>query len=228
MDSGRRTLSRGVLLHEAVGVADEAGVAALTIRSLAQRVGASPMAIYHHLAGKEEILDGIVDLVFAEIELPAPGAPWREAARRRACSARAALRRHPWAVTLLSSRTNPGPATLRHHEAVLASLRQGGFDLPTAAHAVALVDSYVYGFAIQEAALPFDAAGAPGPMAEAFGELLASGSHPHLTELVTQHVARPGYSFGDEFDLGLEVVLDGLERWVSAAPGTGRPEPSAS
>src|SRR3954454_10877753 len=128
-DMSREPLSRDRVLHSALAVADEGGLPGLTIRSLAQRLGAKPMSLYHHVANKDEILDGLVDLVFAEIELPEPSGDWRAEMTRRARSAVAVLRRHPWSVGLLESRTSPGPATLRHHETTIAALRAGGFSI---------------------------------------------------------------------------------------------------
>ena len=114
------------------------------------------MSLYHYVANKDEILDAIVDRVYGEIELPLPGSDWQAEMRRRAISARQVLRRHPWAIQLLQSRTNPGPATLRHHDAVIGALRGAGFPVRMTAHAFALIDSYVYGFALSEAALPIN------------------------------------------------------------------------
>ncbi|HEY5978593.1 MAG TPA: TetR/AcrR family transcriptional regulator C-terminal domain-containing protein [Microlunatus sp.] len=207
----RRALSRDRVLAGAVAVADTQGLAALTIRSLAQHLGVKPMSLYYYVANKSEILDGIVDVVFSEIDLPETDGDWRSAIHRRATSARHVLRRHSWAIGLLESRTSPGPATLRHHDAMLGTLRGAGFSLPLTAHAYALIDSYVYGFALQEAALPFDGpdtvAAVAGPMIEQF----STGAYPHLIELATQHVLQPGYDFGAEFDFGLNLILDALE-----------------
>src|SRR4051812_22474259 len=151
---GRTPLTRERVLGCAVAIADEQGLGALTMRSLAQALAVKPMSLYHHVANKEAILDGIVDVVFAEMELPTAGVDWRAELTRRAASARAVLRRHPWAVALMESRATPGPATLRHHEAVLATLRAAGFSVEMTGHAYALLDAFVYGFAVQEAALP--------------------------------------------------------------------------
>ena len=138
------------------GVADDGGLEALTIRSLAQQLGVKPMAVYHYVADKEAILDGIVDLVFAEFALPSAGGDWREEMRRRAGSVSGVCSGgHPWAIGLLESRTAPGPATLRHHDAVIGTLRAAGFTVEMTAHAYASIDDYTYGFALQEAALPF-------------------------------------------------------------------------
>ena len=210
----RAPVTRDRVLAAAVGLADAHGLGALTIRALAAELGVKPMALYHHVASKEEILDGIVDLVFGQIELPEPGGDWREAMLRRAASARAVLRRHPWAIALMESRSRPGPATLRHHDTVIGILRTAGFSIGLTAHAYALLDSYVYGFALQEAMLPMGAEDSPDTAALA-GSIMAGfadGAYPHLTELAVEHVMAPGYSFSDEFDFGLGLILAGLAR----------------
>ena len=211
-ETERAPLSRERVLRGAVAVADAAGIGSLTMRSLAQELDAKPMSLYHYVANKDEILDGIVDLVFSEIELPSPGGDWRSEMSRRANSARRVLRCHPWAIGLLESRKNPGPATLRHHDAVLGALRGAGFSVEMTAHAYALLDSYVYGFALQEASLPFDgpdtAADVAGPMMGQF----PADAYPHLVEMATEYVLQPGYDFGDEFEFGLGVILDALAR----------------
>jgi AcrR family transcriptional regulator len=213
----RPRLTREKVLEGAVAVADEQGLSALTMRSLATQLGVKPMSLYHHVPNKDAILDGIVDAVFAEVELPEPDEAWRPAMERRAHSAREVLGRHPWATALLDSRREAGPATLRHHDAVLGALRRGGFSVPMAAHAFAVIDAYVYGFALTEAALPFDG---PDETVEVTEHLLAEAEAaalelPHLTELATQHVLQPGYAYGDEFAYGLELILDGLARRVA-------------
>jgi AcrR family transcriptional regulator len=199
-----------------VAVADAGGLAGLTIRSLAQELGVKPMSVYHHVANKDEILDGIVDIVFSEIDLPSTEGSWRTEITKRAFSARAALRRHPWAIGLLESRTSPGPATLRHHEANIGVLRAAGFSVEATAHAYALIDSYVYGFALQEAGLPFEGPDNVAEIAAPIMELFSSGEYPHMVELATEFVLQPGYDFGNEFDFGLGLILDGLERLLDA------------
>lgn len=217
----RPPLSRERVLRGAVAVADAGGIGALTMRSLARELGVKPMSLYYYVAGKAEILDGIVDLVFSEIDLPSPGGDWRSQMRRRADSARRTLRRHPWAIGLMESRANPGPATLRHHESTLATLRRAGFSVGMTAHAYALLDSYIYGFALQEAALPFNPQTAT-EATEAITEQFA-GEYPYLVEMATKHILRPGYDFGDEFEIGLTVILDALTRSI---PGDGsQPQP---
>jgi AcrR family transcriptional regulator len=217
----RAPLSRERVLRGAVAVADTGGIGALTMRSLARELGVKPMSLYYYVTGKDEILDCIVDLVFGEIDLPSPGGDWQAQMRRRAVSARRALRRHPWAIGLMESRANPGPATLRHHDATLATLREAGFSVAMTAHAYALLDSYIYGFALQEAALPFN----PETVTEATEAIMQqfAGEYPHLAEMATKHILRPGYDFGDEFEVGLTVILDALTRSI---PGDGRqPQP---
>lgn len=206
----RTPLSRERVLHSAVAIADESGIGALTMRSLAQALGAKPMSLYHYVANKDEILDSIVDLVFSEIELPSTEAGWRSEMHRRANSVRRALRRHPWAIGLLESRTTPGPATLRHHDATLGTLRAAGFSVKMTAHAYALLDSYIYGFALQEASLPFDGPETVSDIAAPMVQMFAAGDYPHLVELATEHVLQPGYDFGEEFEFGLDLILDGL------------------
>jgi AcrR family transcriptional regulator len=207
----RTPLSRERVLRGAVAVADAGGIASLTIRSLAQELGVKPMSVYHHVANKDEILDGIVDLVFGEIELPSADGDWRTEMRRRANSARRVLRGHPWAIGLLESRTSPGPATLRHHDAVIGALRGGGFSVEMTAHAYALIDSYVYGFALQEASLPFES-DTVADVAEPMMEQFPAGEYPHLVEMATEYILQPGYDFGNEFEFGLGMILEGLAR----------------
>ena len=213
--SPRPRLTRDRVLEAALEIADAGGIGSLTIRSLAQALGVKPMSVYHHVANKEQILDGIVDLVFAEIELPSPGGDWRTEVRRRAASARRVLRRHAWAIGLLESRTSPGPATMKHHDVNIATFRAGGFSIPMTAHAYALIDSYVYGFALQEAALPFDSTDV-AEVAAPMMELFRDGGYPHMVELATEHALQPGYDFADEFDFGLDLILDGLARLRAA------------
>lgn len=215
----RHPLSREKVLGHALDLADESGIAALTIRSLAQSMGTKPMSLYYYVANKEEILDGIVDLVFSEIELPSPVGDWRDEMRRRAHAMRGALKRHPWAVGLLESRSSPGPATLRHHNATLGTLRAAGFSVPMTAHAYALLDSYIYGFALQEAALPFDGRDTAAEITTPIMERFSTGEYPHMVEIAVEHVLKPGYDFGDEFDFGLDLILDGLGRSIQG-PGS--------
>ncbi|MFE7902262.1 TetR/AcrR family transcriptional regulator [Streptomyces sp. NPDC057424] len=208
--SARTPLSRERVIRTAVAVADEKGATALTMRAIAEPLGVEAMSLYHHVAGREDILDGMVDAVFAEIDLPPRDTDWKSALRHRADSARAVLRRHPWAIGLMDSRSQPGPATLRHHDAVIGTLRAGGFSVPLAAHAVSLIDSYLYGFVLQELSLPFRGAAELDEVAGAILRDMPADAYPHLAELATEHVLKPGYDYADEFVFGLTLILDAL------------------
>jgi AcrR family transcriptional regulator len=218
--AARGTLSRERVLRGALELADEIGIEDFTMRRLAAALGVKPMTIYHYLPGKEPILDGIVDLVFAEIALPPEDQPWPAAMRTRCRSAREVLARHPWATPLMENRTTPGPALLRHHDAVIACLRRGGLSLPLTAHAYAIIDSYVYGFALQEASLPSGGGPEIAGLAEQMVSAFPDGAYPDLVEFTIGHVLHPGYSFAASFDLGLDLILDGIERLSRSDSGT--------
>src|ERR671914_1798613 len=154
--TGRKPrVSREQVLDAALEIADTGGLSAVTMASVGARLGVEAMSLYRHIGNKDEMLDGLVDKVFAEIEVPADARDWREALRRRAISVREALRRHPWAIGLMESRSQPGPATLGHHDAMVGLLLRAGFDGRGATRVYNLLDSYIYGFALQEATLPF-------------------------------------------------------------------------
>ncbi len=217
-DVGRGTkkqrLSADRVLDGAMALADRIGVHTLTIRRLADALDTKPMTIYHHLPNKEAILDGMVERVFAEIDRPPIDLDWKAAMRHRCLSAREVLGLHPWAVPLMESRTNALPETLGHHDAVLGCLRRGGLSLEMTAHAYALLDSYVYGFALQEANLPATGGDEMADLAEGLIEPLPDGVFPYLTEFATHHVLQPGYDFRTEFEFGLDLILDALEAMV--------------
>jgi AcrR family transcriptional regulator len=215
--SGRTRLSRGRVLDAAVTLADSGGLESLTMRRLGEDLGVEAMSLYKHVANKDDLLDGMVDLVFAEIELPAPGAEWRTAMRERAVSVRAALVRHPWATALMQSRTAPGPATLRHHDTVIGTLRGAGFTIDLTAHAFSALDAYIYGFAMQQRSLPFDTLEQAQEVGRQMFARMPPGAFPHLVELTVEHILQPGYDYGDEFEYGLDLVLDGLDRALGEA-----------
>lgn len=211
-------LSRGRVLEAALELADRAGADALSMRRLGEALGVEAMSLYNHVAGKEDLLDGMVDLVYAEIGPPEDGLDWRSALRARYVSARAVLARHRWAIPLMESRARPGLANMRHHDAVLGCLRAAGFSLPHTAQAYSVLDGYLYGFALTEKALPFES---EEQIAEVAASMLAqfpADEFPHLAEIATQHVMQPGYDYGDEFFRGLDLILDALERLRSGAP----------
>jgi AcrR family transcriptional regulator len=211
MASVRPRLTRERVLTAAVAFADERGIESLTMRKLGEALGVEAMSLYNHVANKDQLLDGMVDIVFSEVGLPSGDVDWKTAMRRRAVSARQVLSHHRWAIGLMESRTSPGPATLRHHDAVIGCLRGAGFSVAMAAHAFSLLDSYVYGFALQEATLPFDTAEQTAELAEMILSSLQPDEYPHLTELAVEHVLKPGYDYGNEFEFGLDLILDGLE-----------------
>ncbi|MDN4478477.1 TetR/AcrR family transcriptional regulator C-terminal domain-containing protein [Demequina sp. SYSU T00039] len=201
----------------AIELADRDGIEALTIRALADHLGTKPMTLYHHVAGKEALLDLMVDRIFAEMEAPPEDLPWREAIIRRCQSTREVLVRHPWSVPLLESRSTPGPELLRHHESMLATLDRGGLPLPLMAHAYAILDSFVFGFALEEATLPAQGGEGMADVAEEIAAAFDAEAYPQLVRLTVDHVMQPGYSFGSSFEVGLGIILDGLE----AARGPG-------
>jgi AcrR family transcriptional regulator len=213
----RLPLTRERVLAAAVALADRGGIESLSMRKLAQELGVEAMSLYHHVANKDDILDGLVDVVFGEIDLPTGEDGWKAAMRRRAISAREALRRHPWATGLMESRPTPGAANLRHHDAVLGVLRGAGFPVELAAHAYSLLDSYIYGFALQEASLPFHTPEEAAQVAQAIMAEFPASEYPHLTEIAVDHVLQPGYDYGNEYLFGLDLILDGLERALDLA-----------
>jgi AcrR family transcriptional regulator len=210
-NSGRTRLSRPLVLEAAVALADEHGLDGFSMRRLAQQLGVVPMALYKHVASKDELLDGMVDSVFAEIESPSIDEDWISAMRRRGISVRAALKRHSWAIGLMETQ-NPGPANLRNHNAVMGCLREAGFPFQTAIHAYSVQDAYIYGFALQEMTLGFqtprDAGEAVQRRAQVIGAL---NDYPYLSEIATK-LPETGYDNGVEFAWGLDLILDGLDR----------------
>ena len=169
------------------------------------------MSLYNHVSNKDDLLDGMIDTVFSEIDLPAEE-HWKTAMRKRAISIRTVMTRHPWAIGLMESRRTPGPATLRHHDAVIGCLRDAGFSLPLAAHAFAALDSYIYGFALQERSLAFGTPEETTELAKTFLLHFPVKEYPRLAELTIDHVLQPGYDYGDEYEFGLDLILDGLEK----------------
>jgi len=204
-------LSRDQVLQAALTLADEAGVEALSMRRLAKTLGVEAMSLYGHVKHKEDLLDGLVDLVWGEIEYPE--GDWRESMRERAWSTRAALRRHRWAIGLMEARSNPGPNNIAEHEKMLRVLREGGFTVALTARASSLLDAYVYGWALQEKALPAEL------NAEVAERMLrfADTTTPYQAEMLREHIATGGYDFEAEFAFGLGVILDGLSG-ISAPP----------
>jgi AcrR family transcriptional regulator len=213
----RQPLNRDRVLEAAVALADRGGLEALSMRKLGQELGVEAMALYYHFANKDRVLDGMVDRVFEEVELPQVGADWRVAMRQRAMSLHDALGRHRWAIGMMESRAMPGPANLRHHDAVIGCLRSAGFDMATVAHVYSLLDSYIYGFALTKMNLPFDALDDIAETAQTMLEPFAPDEYPSLVAFITEHAMQPGYDYADEFEYGLDIVLDGIEVMRSPA-----------
>ena len=214
--SRRPPLTHERVVAAAVAVADRGGLGAVSMRHVARELGVEAMSLYHHVANKDALLDALADWAFTEVELPAPGTPWRDAMADRAASARTVLAAHPWALGMIESRRNPGPALLHHHDSVLGLLREGGFSVALAAHAYSVIDAYVFGFVLTETNLPFEA----GKSAEAFVQetvgLMSPDEHPYLAEMAAELVVGGSYDFADEFGYGLELVLDSLEARLAA------------
>jgi AcrR family transcriptional regulator len=210
----RVPLNRERVLRAAIALADQGGFESLTMRKLAKELGVEAMSLYNHVANKDDLLDGMVDLVFAEIEPPATDIDWKTAMRRRAISTREVLARHRWAIGMMEGRGSHGPANLRLHDAVLGCLRAAGFSLEATVHAYSVQDAYIYGFALQERDMSPEtaddfAAEAQRQMRD-YREVLAD--YPHLVEVVGGHVAEAGYDYATEFLFGLDLILDALDR----------------
>lgn len=211
----RDPLSRERVLHAALALADIGGIESLTMRKIGQQLQVEAMSLYNHIANKDDILDGIVDLVFREIDVPSDQIDWKDAMHQRAISVRDVLLRHPWATSLMQSRTRPGSATLRHHNAVLGSLRRAGFTIEMAAHAYSVVDGYIYGFALQQIHLPYHTSEDNVMFAENLLQQFPTTTYPYLAEMLSEHGMKPGYDYAEEFEFGLDLILDGLERLLT-------------
>jgi AcrR family transcriptional regulator len=210
----REQLTEERVLRTAVALADRHGIEWLSMRKLADELGVSAMSPYYYVPNKERLIDGMVDIVFSEIEPPSLELDWKTAMRRRAVSTREALNRHRWAIGHMEGRTDHGPANLRLHDAVLGCLRAAGFSLEMTVHAYSVQDAYIYGFVLQETDMssetPDDFAAEAQRQMDAYQDVLAD--YPHLVEVVGGYVAKAGYDYAAEFLFGLDLILDGLDR----------------
>src|SRR4051794_12178164 len=200
----RAPLSRERVLETAVTLADRHGIEWLSMRKLADELRVAAMSLYYHVPNKLELIDGMIEIVFSEIEPPSLDLDWKRAMRRRALSTREALNRHRWAIGLMEGRSSHGPANLSLHNAVLGCLRAAGFSLEMTVHAYSVQDSYIYGFALQERDMSSEstddfAAEAQRQMRE-YQAVLAD--YPHLVEVVGGYVAQAGYDYATEFLFG--------------------------
>jgi AcrR family transcriptional regulator len=210
----RAPLNRERVLRAAVALADERGAEELTMRKLAKALGVEAMSLYNHVASKTDLLDGMVDIVFGEIDPPAATGDWKAELRKRAVSTRAALNRHRWAIGEMEGRTTHGPNNLRLHDAVLGCLRAAGFSVEMTVRAMSVQDAYIYGFSLQQSDMssetPEDFAAEAQRQMRDYAAALAD--YPHLVEVVGGYVARAGYDYEAEFLFGLDVILDRLEQ----------------
>jgi AcrR family transcriptional regulator len=211
----RVPLDREQVLRTALEIADEGGVEALTMASVGQKLGVEAMSLYRHVRNKQEILDGIVDIVFGEIELAPTRTNWKAAMRRRAISARTVLTRHPWAIGLMESLARPGPANLRHHDAVLGVLHGAGFSSAKATRAYNLLNSYIYGFLLQEMSLPFRTREQVADLGKTMLPQLPENEYPHLSRVAVD-LAKSGFVYANEFEAGLDLILDTIETRIRA------------
>ena len=219
----RAPLTAERVLRTAVDLADRGGLEALTMRKLADELGVGVMSLYYYVPNKDKLIEQMVELVFSEIDLPPTGVDWKTAMRQRAISTREALNRHRWAVGLMESNPMPGPQSLRVHDAVLGCLREAGFSIEKTIQAYSVLDSYIYGFALQEKTVPFEStAGAAAVATEQVREFEARAAdeqvaalaeeYPYLAEVVAGHVAKVGHDFGEAFEYGLDLILRALEQ----------------
>lgn len=204
-------LSRERILAMAMPLVDQGGLAALSMRQLAQALGVKAMSLYNHVANKDDIIDGLVDIVVSEIELPSLDMDWKLAMRRRANSAHNVLLRHPWAAIALMSRLNVGPAMLRYIDATLGCLVEAGFSYEMADHGWNAIDSHIYGFTLQELNFPLQAA-EYSAVAESFVAHIPVDQYPYMHKL-TRQVINGSYSGLHDFKFGLDLILHGLEQF---------------
>ncbi len=205
------------MLRAAISLADKVGIESLTMRELGLRLGVEAMSLYNHVANKDDILDGMVDIVVSEIDLPSDTVGWREAMRRRAISAQSVFSRHPWASALIDSRASSGPARLRYFDWVVRTLRRAGFTLELAARAFSVLDSYIYGFGRQQLNMAAPPGTKPEEMAEAFLRAIPADEYPYLREMVVDYAMASGYDEVADFEFGLDLILDGLQRLLDRA-----------
>jgi AcrR family transcriptional regulator len=204
------------VLRAAVQLADDSGIAAVTMRDLGRRLGVEGMSLYNHVTNKDDLLDGMVDIVVDEFDLPDANLGWREAMRRRAVSARAVFTRHPWASALIDSRLSSGPARLHYFDWMLGTMRRGGFTIATTAHAVSLLDSFIYGYARQQLNMSTGPDVTNEDNAEAFMEGIPADEYPNLREMVVEYAMKGGYDEPADFEFGLDLILDALQRLLDS------------
>lgn len=214
-------LSPGVIIEAAAAVADRGGLAGVSMRTVAKELGVEAMSLYYHVKNKEALLDALASWVVAQFYLPDAGRNWREEMLRSAVSRRTVLTAHPWGLGMIESRGEAGVAVPRHHDAILGSLYTV-FDVRLAAHAFSLLDAYIYGFVLTEVNLPFE----PGEGSE--NEMAAAldlSAFPNLSRMATELMFTGEYSYAAEFEIGLGLIFDGLEKLLPTQGSARDPEP---
>jgi AcrR family transcriptional regulator len=216
-ERSRHRLTRERVLRTAIAHADAHGLEGLSMRTLAEALDVAPMALYRHVTDKDDLITAMVDAVFTEIGVPAGAGDWKTAMWRRAISVRDALSRHPWAIGVMESRRDPGPANIRHHDAVIGRLRAAGFSVGMTAHVYSLLDSYIYGFALTTRGLPFQATRGTAAIEPGTVQPFGVNEYPNLVEFIVEHAAKPTLDLQEEFEYGLRVILDGIDRALGTA-----------
>jgi AcrR family transcriptional regulator len=211
----RETLNRERVLRAAIELVDEHGIDALTMRKLAGKLGVEGAALYYHVTSKDDLLDGMTDLVAAEIEVPSESPDWKDAMRRRAISARDVFSRHPWASALMDSREHSGPAQLAYADRVLGTLLAAGFTPRAAANAFLILDTYIYGFQRQQESLALPEDMESFDVAEELLATLPEGAYPALLRIAADFAKNP-HDEKAVFDFGLDLILDGLQRTLDS------------
>ncbi len=207
----RVPLDRERVLRAAMALADADGIGALSMRRLGRALGVEAMSLYNHVSNKDEILAGLIDIIVGDIEIPEGTGDWKESMRRRAISMRRTFVLHPWALGLLESRQNVGPSALRYFDSVLGVLRRAGFSAAMALRAFSVLDSYAYGFVIQEKNLPSGSTAEVREGIEHFFRQLPAREYRHLAEIVVDVALKSGFDFEKEFEFGLDLLLEALE-----------------
>lgn len=207
----RDTLNRERVLRAAMELADEKGIDALTMRELGRRLGIEAASLYNHVAGKDDLLDGMSDLAMSEIDMPREGVSWKEAMRRRAVSARETFARHRWAAALYDSRERSGPSRLAHVDRALGVLMQAGFSVTSAANALLVLDSYLYGFERQRPDVSARSAADGSEVAQEVLAAIPAGEYPFAASVAKEYATHP-FDAESAFEMGLDMILDGLER----------------
>jgi AcrR family transcriptional regulator len=207
----RLPLSRDRILHAALELADEGGIESLTMRKLGQALGFEAMSLYNHVANKDDVLDGILDLVLGESEPPSPAGDWDAAIRTSAISVHEALRRHPWSCTLLMSAGRVRPARLRSMDLLLGRLREAGFSAETTYRAYHVLDGHIFGFSLWETSHTYTAEEVSNFEAK-FAQTITADAYPYLHEHARQHFSEGPHREVSAFEFGLDLIVDGLKK----------------